>query len=179
MSVDLCVYLDFARLPTCTEWQDAISRAAIPLTLHDVDLRTFSGFLPCKFGAKDCGFEYYFSQIEDQDKEILEDKQPRDHVVRLVLHAGPPEDLKAATFAAAVLTEIADGIFFDPQGGDYATGHGVFDLISQWEEAERERGRRKAAKDAAITDRYCPNCGLPCPSYRLTCKACGAEVGRG
>ena len=38
--------------------------------------------------------------------------------------------------------------------------------------------RREAEKDATITDRKCPQCGAPCPSYRETCKACGANVGR-
>lgn len=48
-------------------------------------------------------------------------------------------------------------------------------------DAERERNRQEqmdieAAKDAAITDKRCPFCGKPCPSYRKTCKHCGKAV---
>jgi len=35
---------------------------------------------------------------------------------------------------------------------------------------------RAAASDAKITDRKCPHCGQPCPSYRKTCKHCGKPV---
>jgi hypothetical protein len=47
--------------------------------------------------------------------------------------------------------------------------------------AEHERWKQQqmeieAAKDAAITDKRCPFCGKPCPSYRKTCKYCGQAV---
>jgi hypothetical protein len=50
-------------------------------------------------------------------------------------------------------------------------------------DAERARKRQEqldieAAKDAAITDKRCPSCGKPCPSYRKTCKHCGKSVAR-
>jgi len=38
--------------------------------------------------------------------------------------------------------------------------------------------RRECEKDAALTDRRCPECGLPCPTYRKTCKFCGLALGR-
>jgi hypothetical protein len=46
-------------------------------------------------------------------------------------------------------------------------------------QAEQERARqetldRQAEKDARITDRRCAACGKPMPSYRRTCKHCGA-----
>jgi hypothetical protein len=48
-------------------------------------------------------------------------------------------------------------------------------------DAGRERKRQQqmdgeAAKDAAITEKRCPYCGKPCPSYRKTCKYCGKAV---
>lgn len=48
-------------------------------------------------------------------------------------------------------------------------------------DAERERVNQEmieidAAKDAAITDKRCPFCGKPCPSYRKTCRYCGKAV---
>jgi hypothetical protein len=45
---------------------------------------------------------------------------------------------------------------------------------------EREETARRlqevARKDALITDKRCPDCGAPCPSYRKTCKHCGRDV---
>lgn len=36
--------------------------------------------------------------------------------------------------------------------------------------------RRRAERDAALTDRRCPHCGLPCFSYRRVCRACHRPV---
>ena len=117
--------------------------------------------------------------MEEQDEDLEELQSQigdRDRAVTMVLHGGHMEDLNAAMCAAAVLTELGDGVFHDPQSGEFATGRGVFDLIRRNEEAERERGRRAAEKDARITDQRCLHCGAPCPSYRKTCKACGRAV---
>jgi hypothetical protein len=48
-------------------------------------------------------------------------------------------------------------------------------------QAEQERRRqerldRQAEADARITDRRCAACGKPLPSYRRTCKHCGAAA---
>jgi hypothetical protein len=47
-------------------------------------------------------------------------------------------------------------------------------------EADRLAKRKaEAEKDATLTDRRCPSCGSPCPSYRKTCKVCGYAIGKG
>jgi len=48
-------------------------------------------------------------------------------------------------------------------------------------DAERARERQArmdevAEKDARITTARCPFCGKPCPTYRVTCKHCQAQV---
>jgi hypothetical protein len=46
-------------------------------------------------------------------------------------------------------------------------------------EADHQAERAAAAaKDAALTERRCPECGSPCPSYRSKCKVCGFAIGR-
>ncbi len=37
---------------------------------------------------------------------------------------------------------------------------------------------RQSELDAQITDRLCPACGKPCPTYRRTCKHCEFAIGR-
>lgn len=47
------------------------------------------------------------------------------------------------------------------------------------EAAQRDREQELAAvaeRDARLTERRCPFCSQPCPSYRVTCKHCGREV---
>jgi hypothetical protein len=50
------------------------------------------------------------------------------------------------------------------------------------EEARRRRAREQAIDDALRTVRYasrdCPGCSYPVPNYRVTCRVCGAVVGR-
>src|SRR4029077_19923692 len=93
----------------------------------------------------------------------------RDRVISFVLHSDLTE-LRAAMWAAAVLTKHASGIFCDPQSDEYAEGDGVFAMIQRDEAAEKERRYKEAEKDAARTERRCPKCGSPCPEYPNTCK---------
>jgi hypothetical protein len=177
MSVELHVYIADNRLPTWKEWQSGLEQTGSQLVMEEFDTRSATGFRPCKSGDKVCGFEYYFESVEDLHKEFRDKIGQRNRVITFRLGASMDE-LDAAMLAAAVLTEMADGVFFDPQGGVFATGRGVFDMITQDQEARREWRRRKAEKDSAITDSRCPQCGAPCPSYRKTCKACGAQQNR-
>jgi hypothetical protein len=177
MSVDLCVFLRNESLPTHSQWQAAINEKRLNLVLDDFSSREHTGFLPCRLNGVQCGFEYYFAGLEGAYEDIKTKIGDRDRVVTLVLH-GSMDDLKAAMLTAAVLTELCDGVFYDPQGPEFLIGDGVFKLIQRDEDAERERIRRLAEKDAAITDRRCPKCGAPCPKYRKTCQVCRFEIGR-
>lgn len=73
--------------------------------------------------------------------------------------------------AARRLEEAGVGIRFAHVSGDM-TG-----LVYPPTEAEKLAERiRDAEADASITSRRCPHCGVPCPSYRRTCKACRMPV---
>ena len=170
MSVHLCVYLLGERLPTRDAWQAAIDAAGVPLTLEECDTRILNGFLPCRLDGLECGFEYYFQALEQQ--EDTRDLGDCDRMITFILH-GQMTDWKAAMYAAAALTEVSGGTYYDPQGDVMATGRGVYALMREDEERARERGRLAAERDAAITNSRCPHCDAPCPSYRKTCKACG------
>ena len=176
VSVKLCVYLRDDQLPTRDAWQAAINAAGMKLTLDEFDARSFDGFLSCLLDGVQCGFEYYFSPLEEQDEEIRNQIGDSNRLVMLKMHGGEMIDLKAAMYAAAALTESSGGTFYDPQGDVAATGRGVYELMRQNEEHDCERGRLAAEKDAAFTDNRCPHCGAPCPTYRKTCKACGRSV---
>ncbi len=178
MSVDLYVFLRDKDVPTRDRWQQAINAYGVDLVLDDFDPREHEGYLPVKLNGKPTGFEYYFGSVEEELGDRPERIGDRDRIISFVLHSDLTE-LKAAIWAAAVLTKHTSGIFCDPQSDEYAEGEGVFEMIHRDEAAEREHRYKEAAKDAARTERRCPKCGSPCPEYRNTCKACGFVIGRG
>ena len=173
MSVKVDIFLHEGALPTRDRWQQAIDRRGIKLTLNEFDTRTHTGYLPVIYEGRPTGFEYEFGSAKEWGDDLREIGD-RARYVRLTLH-GETDELDAAMQAAAVLTESFDGLFFNEESGnEWVSGDGVFELIRRDQPARAERGKTAAAKDAAITDRKCLHCGAPCPSYRKTCKACGA-----
>lgn len=175
MSLDLFVYLKNKRLPTRDDWQAAIDASDVKLTLSDFDTRTFEDYVTCHLDGAECSFGYCFGLIEEDDETVADAIRGRDRVVTFNPGRGS-QDLKAAMYAAAALTELSGGVFHDPQTGESAKARGVYELIRRDKEAECTRSRVEAAKDAAITNERCPHCGAPCPSYRKTCKACNRPV---
>jgi hypothetical protein len=47
---------------------------------------------------------------------------------------------------------------------------------AKYQRQRQARVDRMTATDATLTDRRCPSCGKPCPSYRKTCKHCQASL---
>src|SRR4029077_4704527 len=138
MSVDLFVFLRDTDVPTRDSWQDAIKAAGVDLVLDDFDPREHTGYLPVKLDGKPTGFEYYFGSVDEELRQRPEQIGDRDRVISFVLHSDLTE-LRAAMWAAAVLTKHASGIFCDPQSDEYAEGDGVFAMIQRDEAAEKER----------------------------------------
>ena len=52
----------------------------------------------------------------------------------------------------------------------------AMDGLERRHAARQAEARRRAERDAALTDRRCPHCGLPCFSYRRVCRACHRPV---
>jgi hypothetical protein len=179
MSVELCVYLRGLDLPSRDDWQRAIDAAGLDLRLEEFSPREHTGFLPATLNGEKCGFEYFFQPVEpDEAEEVREEIGNRDHVVLFVTHASEIEG-RSAMLAAAVLTELAGGVFFDPQGGGFARNHGVFTLMEEGERAAMEaRMRRAEEKWGPTTKRRCPKCGAPCPEYKKECGVCHFAIGR-
>jgi hypothetical protein len=180
MSVGFYVYLREEQLPSRDEWQQEIDRHGIHLKLDEFSTREHRGFLPAVMNGADCGFEYAFQPVDETvwDDGVPQEIGDRNRVVTFKTHGGREQDSEAAMLAAAVLTELTKGVYEDPQGGGFAEGGEVFDLLRDQEDTDRKRRRLEAAKWATITTRRCAECGSPCPEYRKTCKVCGIELGR-
>lgn len=179
MSVELCVYLHDRDLPSRDAWQTAISAAGIDLQLDDFAPREHTGFLPAKLNGQNSGFEYYFQPVAANERDdVLAEIGDRDRVVLFVTHASEIEG-RSAMLAAAVLTELVDGVFLDPQGDVFARGHGVFTMIEEGERAAKEARMRHAEKKwGHLTKRRCPECGAPCPEYKKRCGVCDFAIGQ-
>lgn len=135
MSVETSVFLESERLPRGDVWSDAVREASVPLELDRAfDPQTFSGYLPCRYENKESGFEYFFGTVSAAgvDESLIDRVGARDAVVTLVTHSDFSE-LYAATFAAAVLAEITDGIVYDSESGDLISGNEA----RSWAEAQR------------------------------------------
>ena len=66
MSVELHAFLRSAGLPSATEWQASISELAFPLRLDpSIDLRTASGFVPCRVNDEASGVEMSVDSVAE------------------------------------------------------------------------------------------------------------------
>jgi hypothetical protein len=118
MSVENVVIFNKKNMVSSEEWQKAISEAGFTLEIDtDFDPLDFSGFLPCRIGDVECGFEYFFEDLDPEATEDLEVPLPADWdtVVTLVTRSSY-DDLQASCIAAGVLAHLVKGGFFD--GGD-------------------------------------------------------------
>jgi hypothetical protein len=135
--------------------------------------------MPTKLDGQDCGFEYLFQSVDRAEHEdVLAEIGDRDRSVSFVWHRSEI-DGRAAMLAAAVLVKLVDGVFFDPQGGGFARGKGVFALIEEGERSDWDRRMRLAEqKWGHTTNRRCTKCNAPCPEYGNNCSVCGLVMGR-
>jgi hypothetical protein len=179
MSVELAVYLRRERLPTRDVWQRAIEAEGIDLKLDNVDTTTHTGFWPTKLGNAECGFEYWFDRLENQEPdEILQNIGDRDHRASFVWHSSL-DDGRAAAFVAIVLAKVSDGVLFDPQSGEMTIGANALDTVRNQDRSVQEFKMEQAIKEwTASTQRRCPQCDAPCPEYRPTCFVCSYKIGR-
>jgi hypothetical protein len=113
MSVELTVYLTRSAMPSTRDWAQAIVDAGFPAELDaEFDVDSFSGFLPCRYGHADAGFEYFSGPIEFVDE--LELPEDFDFSVTFATHSSLREFASSAV-SAAVLCSLSQGILVDPQ----------------------------------------------------------------
>jgi hypothetical protein len=120
MSVTMSVFLKQSRMPSPADWATAIRANGFDMELDsDFDVRTFSGFLPCKYKNEPGGFEYFWGAARDAALEGEEAAQvgDRDAEVSFVTHSDFRE-LMTSVIASAVLCACADGVLWDTEAGE-------------------------------------------------------------
>jgi len=137
MSVEMNVFLHADRLPTARQWADAIIAAGFEAHLDAaVDLDRHTGFIRCQYAGKDSGFELYRDEVEDVelDPDVSQGIGDRNLVMSFVSH-GDLRELTCAIVAAAVLTSLTDGMYWDTEGEELFPAEGA---ITQAKEVEED-----------------------------------------
>jgi hypothetical protein len=178
MSLDSFVILRDDRLPSLEEWQRAIDSLGVDISLDSIDnLRKHSGYLPAKFNGLDSGFEWFYGLSAEFFRDTPIDVEDRNYTINFVTRSDMQE-LMCALFAAGALAKVADGLFYDEENGVFVSGDRAIEIAWGIHDDEQNHARSIAEEDASLTDRRCPECEVPCPSYRKTCKVCGYAIGR-
>lgn len=116
MSQDFNVYLSSKSLPSPFEWQAEIAKVNKSLIMDtDVDLLTFSGFLPYQLDNEITDFEYGSWFMDDDHKKEI--NIPTADFCILFSVGNRPLELIAAVISAYCLVKLTDGVLSDPQAG--------------------------------------------------------------
>ena len=130
MSVEQYVAISRSRLPSVSQWQEATRLRGFDITIDDADLTEMSGFLPVQFMGSPCGFEFYLEDITEVGAREI-DFEDRDAVV--VFRTGSDEsEAQCALVCAAVLVDLADGVYFDDYGGQARDGEILIKQAREW-----------------------------------------------
>jgi hypothetical protein len=139
VSVDLIVYLRRSAMPTPAGWQQAIRGAGFPVEMDtDIDLDTFSGFLPCKVRGVASGFEYFAGQLSPGETTEVGAPPGSDFSVTFVTHSDLRE-FACSAVAAGALAQAGGGLLVDPQSGEsFPAADAVSWAAARFAETERD-----------------------------------------
>ena len=136
MSVDLYVYLRDADIPTRAEWQQAIDEAGIDLVLdEEFSVREHEGgYILAQMGEEETGFEFDFESKEGSyvpSGPDAEEKIAAYDRVAAFRFGGDLQECVAAMYAAAILTQLTNGLFCDAQIGELVDGARAMEMAHE------------------------------------------------
>jgi len=129
MAVVMSLFVNATRMASPADWAKAIRSSGFDVDLDsDFDPASFSGFLPCKYGSEDAGFEYLRESV---NKEALPDHvsvqvAERDTMINFVTHSDLRE-LATSMVASAVLCSISDGVLWETEADEVVTSSRALD----------------------------------------------------
>ena len=116
-------------MPTPIKWAHAIVDAGFDVQLDpDFDVDNFTGFLPCKNGGIDSGFEYFSDPLSATDRQELGLQDSPDFSVTFCTGSDVREFI-TSLISAGVLCSICAGTLLDPQSGDSYHDGNVLDWV--------------------------------------------------
>jgi len=121
MSMELHVFLSNRRLPDVHQWQAAIDSHSFDVKLdRDAKVGTDTGFLPAMLKGRASGFEFDVTPAMDVVEaypDIAERLVGLDAVGNF-RWGGDLDEMACALAAAAALTSLSGGVWFDPESGE-------------------------------------------------------------
>jgi len=126
MSVSSTVFLAARHMPDARAWAAAIRKEGFALELPvNIDLRTHSDWLPCRYAGEPSGFELIVQQPDAYltGQEVSTDDVRRgvcgdDALAITFVTKGSMRDLASAEIAAAVLATLARGKVWSDEAGE-------------------------------------------------------------
>src|SRR5262249_43908028 len=128
------------QLPTIQQWQAALNQAGVGIVLEDVgDLRKHTGYIPATYRDHPSGFEWFYGTVaQNFGGEPPHGVGGRTHVINCVTHSDIRE-LVCGLIACSVLSQIADGVFFDEESGGPISADAAFEMARRLESEEQAR----------------------------------------
>jgi len=132
MSVDISVFAYKEKLPSFESFQHSISKVDDKLSVdEEFSILEHEGFVPCTYDGKECGFEYW---IDDVNEELLEDWElsaeelsGRDICITFTTRSDYT-DLISSALSSSMLCHIADGLTFDDEEELTINAHNCIDF---------------------------------------------------
>jgi hypothetical protein len=120
MSVVMSVFLTHSRMAGPEDWVNAIRSNEFDMEMDsDFDPDTFTGFLPCKYGGEDAGFEYFRETVKTEElpDHVSAHLAERDTRIDFVTHSDLRE-LVTSMIASGVLCAISDGVLWETEADE-------------------------------------------------------------
>ena len=140
MSIELHIFMHDSRVPAREAWQQAIEELRFATVLDTtLDVRQQTGFLPTIYTGQPTGFEFFLEPAEDvlsSYPHVADRVGGREKCATFVWHSDLTE-MAAALSAAAALTKLTDGIYYDPQddlvyaGGTFPGQVSFIEIVSR------------------------------------------------
>ena len=118
MSLEIYVLLKRSRLPSLASRQDALDGSGLGVKIHS----TFnpvedSGFVPCSYKDSESGFEFFLGSRADLIESYPDLKQKTEGLdtSAAFVWSGDLNEFVSAVSSAAILTQLSDGLMYDPQ----------------------------------------------------------------
>lgn len=117
MAVELHIFMQDSRVPNREDWQHAIEELGFPTILDSsLNLRRDTGFAPTSYRGQPTGFELCLEPTADvlSSYAHMESKVAGRDRCATFRWGNDLTECAAALSAAAALTKLTDGVYFDP-----------------------------------------------------------------
>lgn len=130
MSITQSIALHKKKLPSVEQVEAQAKQFGFDLKIDSVDIKSHTGFLPCKLSRKKGGFEWLIEETdicEDLGIEIGN----RDCVCTMTTHGDEVEAQSAMVFAASLL-ELSKGVYFDDFDNVGTSPDPILEEVREW-----------------------------------------------